>query len=161
MRTKDCFKSLILLSGLILATGCNGHFVPQSVITAPDLFELDKGQIETLHNVARAERGHKALERDLALEKAAQLHADWMAKNNKLDHRGENRSSVSQRVGDGWIMVGENIACGQSSEGEVVKDWMNSKGHRQNILNSGYTHLGIGISISERGVVYWCVDFGA
>lgn len=56
--------------------------------------------------------------------------------------------------------AGENVAAGQSSEDEVTRDWMNSLGHRRNILNSNYTKVGFGRAVGNNGVVYWTTQFG-
>jgi len=51
--------------------------------------------------------------------------------------------------------AGENIAKGQTAPGEVVKAWMNSKGHRANILNGNYLHAGIGVAVDQGGTLHW------
>ncbi|MBT3155145.1 hypothetical protein HTV45_30445 [Streptomyces sp. CHD11] len=57
--------------------------------------------------------------------------------------------------------VGENIACGQRSAAEVVEGWMNSPGHRANILKAGFTHIGVGFAGGGRAGTYWTQLFGA
>ncbi|GAA0395232.1 hypothetical protein GCM10010357_15280 [Streptomyces luteireticuli] len=51
--------------------------------------------------------------------------------------------------------IGENLACGRGSPAEVVGGWMNSPGHRANILNSGFTDIGIGLAGGGRAGTYW------
>ena len=84
----------------------------------------------------------------------AQTHAEWMAANTRLTHQPLGK--ILKR----WRTAGENIACGQQAEAEVMRSWLNSSGHRTNILNRNFTHVGFGIAVSENGTVYWCVDFG-
>jgi uncharacterized protein YkwD len=60
----------------------------------------------------------------------------------------------------GFSGVAENIAYGQKTPEDVMKTWMNSYGHRSNILNSNFNQIGCGMSFSQNGRVYWCVCFG-
>ena len=110
------------------------------------------------HNRERARNGRRALVLDKRLTKAAQKHADWMAARNNLSHTGKNGSSPSRRVGSGFGGIGENIAYGQSGYGEVTRDWMNSSGHRANILG-GYNAVGFGAAKAKNGRIYWCAVF--
>jgi uncharacterized protein YkwD len=55
--------------------------------------------------------------------------------------------------------LGENIAYGQHTPALVTEAWMNSDGHRQNILKTDYTHIGVGLALDGRGVLYWCQLF--
>ena len=55
--------------------------------------------------------------------------------------------------------VAENIASGQSTPGEAIRDWMNSAGHRANILNARYTRIGAAAYRGPDGQVYWCQQF--
>lgn len=56
--------------------------------------------------------------------------------------------------------VGENIAMGQNSEESVFNDWMDSSGHRKNILGKKYKKAGVGYAKFRDGRPYWCVVFG-
>ena len=55
--------------------------------------------------------------------------------------------------------VAENIAMGQNSSNEVVRDWMNSSGHRANILNASHTRIGVAAYRTAQGTTYWCQQF--
>lgn len=109
--------------------------------------------ILNLHNQERTNRSVSVLVLDPSLAKYAQAHAEWMAKNNNMQHQSLGK------IMQGWRTAGENIAMGQQSEKEVVKDWMNSSGHRANILNRNYTHVGFGVDQSTNGSLYWCAVF--
>jgi len=77
-----------------------------------------------------------------------------MRDNNHFDHTGPDGSLPPDRLRDGGVsfsMSGENIARGQSSASAVMTAWMNSPGHRANILNSEYTHMGVGLAMPG----YW------
>jgi uncharacterized protein YkwD len=55
--------------------------------------------------------------------------------------------------------VAENIAMGQRTPAEAVQSWMSSPGHRANLLNSGYTRIGVAAYRTPEGTVYWCQQF--
>lgn len=134
---------LILLVALYFA-GCG----------TPD-FETDPVSTEYvlyLHNKQRAEEGLEQLMPSEELAQMAQVHAEWMANKRKLKH-----SSLS---GSSFGYVGENIAMGYPTEENVLDGWMNSSGHRRNILNKHYTHAGVGYARVKGGSPYWCVVFG-
>ena len=109
--------------------------------------------ILNLHNQERTNRSVSALVLDSSLSKSAQAHAEWMAKNNNMQHQSLGK------IMQGWRTAGENIAMGQRSDKEVVNSWMNSSGHRANILNRNYTHVGFGVAQSANGSLHWCTVF--
>ena len=83
-----------------------------------------------------------------ALQKAAQRYARAMATQDFFGHRAPNGAGVSQRawaVGYRFHKLAENIAAGQKTPESVVKTWMNSPGHRKNILTCGLQETGIGV----------------
>lgn len=112
-----------------------------------------------LHNGQRSEAA--ALTADAKLMEAANWHAQWMAENNIMSHDGEHGSTFWQRIqrtGYAPSMGGENIAAGYNTPASVFKGWMNSAGHRRNILNTSYTQIGMGDAIHKRtGKRFWCV----
>jgi uncharacterized protein YkwD len=110
-----------------------------------------------LHNEARISRWlwkSKPLEKNSFLMNYAQQWSNKMAHKNKLFH-----SDMKDIMELGFSMVAENIAYGATSPEEVMKMWMNSSGHRSNILNSKFTEIGCGMSISQEGKLYWCTTF--
>lgn len=118
-----------------------------------------------LHNMARAAADPRLgqLRPHTKLDQAAQKHAEWMAKNNKMSHTGAGGSSFWDRVqaeGFRGRGGGENIAYGYSTAKTVMNGWMNSSGHRANILRSTFTHLGLGYARADNGRIYWCTTFG-
>ncbi len=105
------------------------------------------------HNAQRA--GLSALQRDARLDRAAQLHAENMARQGRMTHVLDGRS-VGARVCDQGVCragVGENVAMGQRSTGEVMRSWMASPRHKANIQGR-YRFVGVGYSNG-----YWCVVF--
>jgi uncharacterized protein YkwD len=133
--------------------------------TTASLASIYDNELLTLTNAERQKYNLAPLTLSSQLGQAAQGHADDMANNNYFSHTGLNGSSVSDRVratGYSYRSVGENIAAGQRTPSEVVQGWMNSPGHRANILNSGYTQIGFGYSNQGSSTygTYWVQVFG-
>ena len=108
----------------------------------PAVHAQDPGTVLFLVNQARAGAGLPPLALNGALNAAAARHSNDMASHNHFDHIGTDGSDPATRVsqaGYTWSTVGENIAQTWSFDaGEVVNLWMNSPGHRANILGSGF-----------------------
>ncbi len=107
---------------------------------------LAGADIELLLNGLRAQQGLAPMTESRKLTKAAQTHAKDMARNGFFSHEGSNGSSVGDRVrkqGYGFCFVAENIAKGQASEQEVMQSWVNSSGHRKNMLNRNAAEYGL------------------
>ena len=66
---------------------------------------------------------------------------------------------MMQQFGISYRSAGENIAMGQRTPQEVMNSWMNSSGHRANILNPSFTTLGVGIAKDANGTIYWTQMF--
>ena len=116
----------------------------------------------TLVNQQRAANGLKALSMDSALTKTATLKSQDMAKLGYFDHTSPTYGSpfdMMKQFGITYRAAGENIAMGQTSPQQVMQDWMNSPGHRANILNSSFTKLGVGIAQNSSGQYYWTQQF--
>ncbi|MCM3635138.1 CAP domain-containing protein [Paenibacillus camelliae] len=104
-------------------------------------------EILSLVNKERAAAGLSALELDTKLNEVATEKARDMAVNNYFSHTSPTYGSpfdMLSEFGVSYRTAGENIAYGQTSEEQVMNDWMNSPGHRANILNANYTKLGVG-----------------
>ena len=126
-------------------------------------------QVLKLTNAERTQAGLQPLKLNSPLINAAQDHSDDMAEDDFFSHTGVDGSSVGDRVqesGYQYSTVGENIAAGQRTAAEVVEAWMNSPGHRANILNPDFTEIGVGYAFLETdtGSVnynhYWTQVFG-
>jgi len=120
-------------------------------------------RVVTLTNNRRSAHGCNDLRRNAALDRAAQTHTRKMANRGTLSHqlRGEPSLGVRvRRAGYDWTLVGENIAAGYPTPEAVVQAWMNSAGHRRNILDCRYRHIGVGYVVSGRGTPYWTQVFG-
>lgn len=107
-------------------------------------------QVLILTNQERTSRGLNALLNDPEAELAAKVHCEDMAARNFFDHfTPEGWSPLDRLVmtgGGGFTASGENVAFGQPDPATVVTAWMNSPGHRANILFPDFTHLGVGVA---------------
>ncbi|MEU0041278.1 sigma-70 family RNA polymerase sigma factor [Streptomyces sp. NPDC006333] len=120
-------------------------------------------QVVALVNKERAAAGCGALTEDAQLEKAAQAHSDDMAARNFFEHTNPDGADPGQRItaaGYRWSTYGENIAQGQQTPQAVMESWMNSPGHRANILNCSFKNIGVGVHKGTGGP-WWTQDFGA
>ncbi|MFI6417324.1 CAP domain-containing protein [Streptomyces sp. NPDC050842] len=119
-------------------------------------------QVVALVNAERAKAGCGPLSANATLTKAAQGHSEDMAARDFFDHTNPDGDGPGERVtaaGYPWSTYGENIAMGQSTPEDVMDSWMNSPGHRANILNCSFKEIGIGIH--SEGGPYWTQVFGA
>lgn len=112
-----------------------------------------------LVNQARADAGCKALKDDSRLDTAAQDHSDDMGRSHYFSHTTLSGVTFDKREeAAGYPSPGgENIAMGQTSAQQVMTDWMNSEGHRANILDCDFVAIGIGLDTNGW---YWTQDFG-
>ncbi|MFG2054865.1 CAP domain-containing protein [Micromonospora sp. NPDC048930] len=118
-------------------------------------------QVVDLVNKERAKAGCKALAIDDKLMLAAQRHSQDQADHKTMSHDGSDGSDVGDRldrVGYAWRAYGENVAWNQQTPAAVMDAWMNSPGHRANILNCSFTEIGVGVARSNGP--YWTQDFG-
>lgn len=116
-------------------------------------------QVVDLTNAERANEGLAPLQIDSALTKSAQLKSQDMKDNNYFSHTSPTYGSPFDQMktlGVSYKSAAENIAMGQRTAQEVVQGWMNSAGHRANIMNGSYTHIGVGLSDSGY---YWTQQF--
>ncbi|MEU3854806.1 CAP domain-containing protein [Streptomyces sp. NPDC029554] len=116
-----------------------------------------------LTNRARTRAGLPPLAADPRLTAAAQAHSADMVARAFYAHTAPDGSRPRDRAaaaGSTRRTIGENIACGQRSPADVVEGWMNSPGHRANILGPDFTHIGIGLAGGGRAGTYWTQMFG-
>lgn len=116
-------------------------------------------QVVELTNAERAKNGLPALTLDTNLSKVARAKSEDMSKNNYFDHTSPTYGSpfdMMKQFGISYKAAGENIAKGQTTPEQVVKAWMNSEGHRANILSDKFTHIGVGYVANGN---YWTQQF--
>ncbi|MEK4147740.1 CAP domain-containing protein [Robertmurraya sp. FSL W8-0741] len=116
-------------------------------------------KVVDLTNEERSKNGLPALKIDENLSKVARAKSEDMKTMGYFSHTSPNYGSpfdMMKRFGITYRSAGENIAMGQRSPEEVVQAWMNSEGHRANILNSSFTHIGVGYVANGN---YWTQMF--
>lgn len=118
-------------------------------------------QVVALVNAERAKYGLSALQTDSRVQRAAQVRAAEAAQSfSHTRPNGSSFSSALSEAGASYTRAGENIAYGQSTPQQVVQAWMNSDGHRANILNGSFTTIGVGYTV-VNGTAYWAQLFTA
>lgn len=109
-------------------------------------------------NLRRDENDVAPVRTNADLNWAAQLHSQDQADRDVMSHTGSDGSNAGQRIsrqGYRWITYGENVAAGYPTASAVMRGWMNSAGHRRNILHPGFKDIGVGLATSDDGTRYW------
>jgi uncharacterized protein YkwD len=123
-----------------------------------------ENQVVDLTNQQRQAHGCPALRIDQRLVAAARTHSTDMIQQGYFSHTGADGSTfVLRETRAGYPRNGasaENIAWGFRTPQDVVTAWMNSAGHRANILNCGSIAVGVGLAYTDGGSAYWTQDFG-
>ena len=130
-----------------------------------------ENQVVALINQERTDRGLPALGNNSSLQLAARRHSEDMACNDFFSHTGSDGSTLSSRLlaaGYSYSWAAENIAASSSSSfsaNAVVSMWMNSPGHKANILSENVTQIGVGFRYAGDSAVqdfdaYYTADFG-
>lgn len=112
------------------------------------------GDTATSINAFRAANGRAALRSDAAMTGLARAHAEDMARRESLDHAGfmEQRGPAGARA--------ENVAYGCASSACTIKQWIDSSGHRANMLLSDIGSYGLASAVSKSGRRYWVLELG-
>lgn len=125
----------------------------------------EENEVVRLVNEERAKGGCSAVKHDPQLRAAAFGHSSDMAAKNYFDHTSKDGRSFMDRIraagftgGSGWA---ENIAKGQRTPAQVMQSWMNSPGHKANIMNCKYNLIGVGVAKDSSGTLYWTQNFAA
>jgi uncharacterized protein YkwD len=128
----------------VLADASAPEKTPDKVVDGVKLAAIE-ANIVSYTNEERVRFGLAPLEVDKELMESAREHAAWMTRNQSMVHTSQP--------------VAENIAMGQPHSSEVVQCWMNSSGHRANILNPGHRRIGVAAYRTDGGVIFWCQQF--
>ncbi|KAB2338157.1 sporulation protein [Cytobacillus depressus] len=133
--------------------------VQQPTTPASSSVSAYEQKVVELTNQQRAKYGVPALQLDVNLSKVARAKSLDMKTKGYFDHNSPTYGSpfdMMKQFGITYSSAGENIAMGQRTPEEVVNAWMNSDGHRKNILNPSFTHIGVGY-VAEGN--YWTQQF--
>jgi uncharacterized protein YkwD len=127
-----------------------------------DEITAQEDEVIALTNAERAAAGCGALGADDRLGAAARGHSQDMAANDYFDHTSLDGRSPFDRMADAGYPdpAGENIAVGYRTPADVMEGWMNSEGHRDNLLNCSHQAIGVGLAYDGGGRPYWTQDFG-
>ena len=119
-------------------------------------------KVVELVNVERQKAGLPTLKMDSAISNVARAKSKDMAVNNYFAHQSPTYGSAGdmlRQFGISWSAWGENIASGQRTPEIVVNAWMNSPGHRANILSNNFSKIGVGYVTNSNGTPYWTQIF--
>ena len=121
----------------------------------------DEKALLELTNAERKKKDLEPLKPSAKLFSAARAHAENMAKQEKLEHELDGKG-MSERAADvGYKAAGlaENIGWNFASPKAAVEGWMNSEGHRANLLGKDYTEVGLAVAKTAKGETYWVQVF--
>ncbi|MCR2043873.1 CAP domain-containing protein [Anaerosalibacter massiliensis] len=130
----------------------------ENIQTSANAEELE---VVKLVNIERKKAGLSPLTHSDELSKVARVKSQDMADKNYFDHNSptyKDPFTMMKNFGIKYRQAGENIAKGYSSADSVVKGWMNSPGHRANILNPNFNKIGVGY-VNKGGTTYWTQMF--
>ena len=129
--------------------------------TIPEVTSTEK-EVARLVNVERAKNGLPALTYNWELARVARYKSQDMINKNYFNHTSPTYGSpfnMMKAFGIRFTAAGENIAYGQRTAQEVMNGWMNSPGHRANILSRNFTQIGVGYAKNPSGTIYWTQMF--
>lgn len=129
----------------------------------------DANDVLALVNQQRVAGGLQPLALCPTLTAAAQGHSEDMAANNYFSHISQDGRTPAQRITaagyTGWTNIGENIAVGQETPQQVFDSWWGSTGHRENMMDPAFRHMGLGTARGDyqqyENMKYWTQTFGA
>lgn len=124
--------------------------------------KIIENKVISLVNSERSKVGLQPLKTNWQVSRIARYKSQDMINKNYFSHTSPTYGSpfnMMESFGVKFSAAGENIAKGQRSAEEVMNSWMNSSGHRSNILNPTYTEIGVGLAKDNNGVCYWTQMF--
>jgi uncharacterized protein YkwD len=165
MRQLIAGVALVLAAGIILGLLSRGDAIADPVASASGRAQIESG-IHDCANRNRRAAGLGALRHSRTLARAARLHARNMARLGFFDHTDPRGRGVGERVAifdraHRFVGLGENIAAGYRTAALTCQEWMSSAGHRGNILNPTFTHIGAGFARGGPYGRYYVQVFGA
>jgi uncharacterized YkwD family protein len=117
-----------------------------------------ENEVIKLVNEERAKYGLPALEKNIEISRLARTKAHDMIDNDYFSHNSPTYGSpfnMMEHQGLKFSSAAENIGMGQKTAVEIMKAWMDSPGHRANILSRTVTHIGVGAAKAANGTLYW------
>ncbi len=132
-----------------------------NIPTTPEVTAYEK-EVARLVNVERAKTGLPALTYNWELARVARYKSEDMRNKGYFSHTSPTYGSpfdMMRAFGIRYTAAGENIAKGQMTPQQVMNGWMNSSGHKANILSRNYTQIGVGYAKDSAGRGYWTQMF--
>ncbi|SKC35523.1 CAP domain-containing protein [Maledivibacter halophilus] len=124
--------------------------------------EAMEKEVAKLTNIERQKYGLSPLNHNYKLSRVGRYKSEDMKNGGYFNHTSSTYGSPFEMMSDfkiNYSTAGENIAMGQKSAQDVVRDWMNSSGHRANILSKNFTEMGVGYAKSSDERTYWTQMF--
>lgn len=142
----------------------NNFYIPNDIngTNASNEITALEDEVIRLVNVERAKSGHSALAKNKEVSNVARIKSNDFINNNYFAHNSPTYGTpfeMLESFGIPFTAGAENIASGQRNPAEVMKFWMNSAGHRSNILNSTYNQIGVGVARDRNGNLFWTQIF--
>lgn len=134
---------------------------PSTPSGSTDITSLEN-EVVRLVNVERSKAGVPALVQNSEVGRVARIKSEDFVKNNYFSHTSPTYGSpfdMLKSFGITFTAAGENIASGQKTAADVMNSWMNSSGHKANILSSTYNKIGVGVAKDSNGSIYWTQMF--
>ena len=163
---KVAVKNQVGITELISANSqvknINMIYPGQSLNIPSNHYQSIEQQVVNLVNAERAKAGLKPLKADWELARVARFKSEDMRDNRYFDHNSPIYGTPFQMMksfGINYRSAGENIAAGQTTAESVMKAWMNSPGHKKNILSPNFTHIGVGYAKGGSYGHYWTQQF--
>lgn len=137
---------------------------PGQKVNIPNIQDVKalENEVIKLVNVERSKNGLPALKSNWQLSRCARYKSQDMINKNYFSHQSPTYGSPFQMMesfGLKFSSAGENIAKGQRTPQEVINAWMNSPGHRSNILSASFSEIGVGLAKDQYGRCYWTQMF--
>lgn len=138
--------------------------IPGQKINVPNISDIKaiENEVIRLVNIERSKNGLGQLTGDWQLSRVARYKSTDMRDKNYFSHYSPTYGDPFKMMHDfgiSFYAAGENIAMGQQTPAAVMNAWMNSPGHRANILNPQYNEIGVGVAKTSSGVIYWTQEF--
>ena len=163
---KVAVKNQVGITELISANpqvqNINMIYPGQSLNVPSNHYQSIEQQVVNLVNAERAKAGLKPLKADWELARVARFKSEDMRDNRYFDHNSPIYGTPFQMMksfGINYRSAGENIAAGQTTAESVMQAWMNSSGHKKNILSPTFTHIGVGYAKGGSYGHYWTQQF--
>jgi uncharacterized protein YkwD len=162
-------RLIVAAVGVLLVADCTtpmaGAAPSRAAPVSTGKYSATESRIFDLIDAQRRHQGLRPLIYNPQLDRMAKIQAENMARYQKMAHVIPDASlptlgDRARYVGYVYGRLAENVALGYPSAETVVEGWMNSSGHRRNILDGEVVETGIGIARSSAGGVYYCQVFG-